>query len=124
MQGTWGHGVGRYLNDLAGQGLDAQVNPLTGELELVEATGWNVSYEHWYNAYWLSNITYANINVNNNLGQPGTTYDSAQYLAGSLWWVPIPRMSFGVELLVGERENLSGEVGRVQRLHGLAQYNF
>lgn len=124
MQGTWGHGVGRYLNDLAGQGLDAQVNPLTGELELVEATGWNVSYEHWYNAYWLSNFTYANINVNNNLGQPGTTYDSAQYLAGSLWWVPIPRMSFGVELLVGERENLSGEVGRVQRLHGLAQYNF
>jgi hypothetical protein len=46
MQGTWGAGVGRYINDLAGQGFDSQVNPLTGEFDLVEATGWNASYEH------------------------------------------------------------------------------
>lgn len=124
LQATWGNGVGRYINDLAGQGFDGQVNPLTGAFQLVEAAGWNASYEHWYNENWLSNFTYAQVNVINNADQPGTTYDSAEYVAASLWWVPIPRLSFGIECLIGKRENLDGEDGRVQRLHGLAQFAF
>jgi hypothetical protein len=116
--------VGRYINDLAGQGFDGQVNPLTGEFQLVEAAGWNASYEHWYNENWLSNFTYAHVNVVNNADQPGTTYDSAEYVAASLWWVPIPRLSFGIECLIGKRQNLDGEDGQVQRLHGLAQFAF
>ncbi len=124
LQGTWGGGVGRYLNDLAGQGLDAQVDPLTGNFSLVDANGWNASYEHWFNEQWLTNLTYAQVNVDNDGGMPGTTYDSTQYMAASLWWVPVPRLSFAVEIINGERENLNGDVGRAQRLHGLAQYNF
>ncbi|TWU29736.1 DcaP family trimeric outer membrane transporter [Bythopirellula polymerisocia] len=124
LQGTWGSGISRYINDLAGQGFDAQVNPITGEFELVDATGWNASYEHWFNEHWLMNFTYANVNVDNNANQPATTYDAAEYVAASLWWIPVPRLSFGVEYITGERENLDGESARAQRLHGLAQYNF
>jgi len=121
---AWGPGVGRDINDLAGQGFDGQVDPLTGEFDLVESFGWNASYEHWFNASWLSNFTFSNVNVDNNAGQPGTTYDEATYVAGSLWWIPVPRMSFGIGLLCGQRENLSGDDADAQRLHGLFQYNF
>jgi hypothetical protein len=124
LQGTWGSGISRYVNDLAGQGLDGQVNPVTGEFELVEATAWNASYEHWFNKSWLSNFTYAHVDVDNNAGQPGTTYDSAEYLAASLWWIPVPRLSLGVEYITGERENFDGTSARADRVHGLAQYNF
>jgi hypothetical protein len=124
LQATWGPGVGRYLNDLAGQGFDGQVDPITGEFDLVEATGWNASYEHWFNEHWLSNFTFANVLVDNNVGQPGTTYDEATYAAASLWWIPIPRMSFGIEFITGERENFDGQSARADRLHGLFQYNF
>jgi hypothetical protein len=124
LQATTGRGVGRYLNDLAGQGFDAQVNPFTGEFELVDASGWNASYEHWYNDRWLSNFTYANIFVDNNIGQPGGTYDSAEYCAASLWWLPVARMSVGIEYMVGERENFNGQAAEARRLHGLVQYNF
>ena len=37
-----------------------------------------------------------------------TTYDTGKYLAVSLWWIPVPRMSFGIEYMWGERENLDG----------------
>ncbi len=124
MQATWGSGISRYVNDLAGQGLDGQVNPITGEFDLVEATAWNASYEHWFNKSWLTNFTYANVNVDNNAGQPVTTYDSAEYLAASLWWIPVPRLSLGIEYITGERENFDGTSARAERLHGLAQYNF
>lgn len=124
LQGTWGPGVGRYINDLAGQGFDGQVDPVTGDFNLVEATGWNASYEHWFNEHWLTNFTYANVDVDNNPGLPGSTYDSAEYIAVSLWWVPLPRLSFGFEVLSGERENLDGDVGEADRINALAQYNF
>ena len=124
LQGTWGVGIGRFLNDLPGQQVDGQVNPLTGEFELVEASGWNASYEHWFHPRWLTNVTYATVSVDNNPDQPGTAFDATQYLAASLWWLPSPRTSVGLEYMWGERENFDGDRGRAERLHGLFQYNF
>lgn len=121
---AWGPGVGRYINDLAGQGLDGQVDPITGDFDLVDSFGWNASYEHWFNADWLSNFTFSNVTVDNAPGQPGTTYDEAKYLAASLWWIPVPRMSLGIEYMWGQRENLDRQHGDAQRLHGMFQYNF
>jgi hypothetical protein len=124
LMGVWGPGAGRYVNDLAGQGFDGQVHPLTGEFDLVEATGWNASYEHWYSEKWLSNFTYSEAFVDNNAGQPPTTYGKGRYFAASLWWIPITRMSFGIEYMRGQRENLDGQNAETDRLHGLFQYNF
>ena len=124
LQYTWGPGTARYVNDLVGQGLDGQVNPITGDFNLVNSNGWNASYENWFNAHWLTNFTYSEAHADNNAGQPGTTYDQGKYLAGSLWWIPIPRMSFGIEYMWGERENLDGEDARARRIDGLFQYNF
>jgi hypothetical protein len=124
MQYTWGAGVSRYVQDLVGQGLDGQVNPITGEFDLVDATAWNASYEHWFNESWLSNFTYSEAMVDNNVDQPATTYEQGKYLAWSLWWIPVPRLSFGMEYMWGERENFDGQAAEANRLHGLAQYNF
>jgi hypothetical protein len=124
LMGEWGPGLGRYINDLAGQGFDGQVDPITGQFDLVDAFGWNASYEHWYSENWLSNFTFGNVRVDNNAGQLATTYDSARYVAASLWWLPVRRMSFGVEYLFGQRENLDGQDAQSQRIHGLFQYNF
>ncbi len=124
LQCTWGPGIARYVNDLVGQGLDAQVDPITGEFELVDATGWNASYEHWFNERWLTNFTYSEAHADNIAGVPATNYDAGRYMAGSLWWIPKPRLSFGIEYIRGERENVDGQSAEAQRLHGLAQYNF
>lgn len=124
LQGTWGVGIGRFLNDLPGQRVDGQVDPLTGEFDLVEARGWNASYEQWFHPRWLANVTYANVSVSNRANQQGTSFDETQYLATSVWWLPSPRASVGLEYMWGERVNLDGNRGRAERLHGLFQYNF
>jgi hypothetical protein len=124
MQYTFGSGIGRYISDTAGLGLDGQVDPVTGSFNTLFATGWTVSYEHWYTEKWLSNLTYSGVHVGSNGGQPGSTYTGAQYLALSLWFIPVRNMSLGVEYLWGQRENLDAERAQANRVNALFQYNF
>ena len=124
LQYTVGRGIGRYIQDTAGLGLDGQVDPLTGQFGTIPATGWSASYEHWFTEKWLSNVTYSEVQVGTNGDQPATTYTGAKYLATSLWWIPVRNMSIGSEYVWGERENLDGQRGRANRVNALFQYNF
>jgi hypothetical protein len=123
-QYTFGWGIGRYINDEVGQGLDGQVNPANGSFDLLYNAAYLVSYEHWYTERWLSNFTYSQTLVGSNGGQPGSTYTGAKYLAASLWFIPFTNFSLGVEYLWGERNNLDGQRGNANRLNALVQYNF
>src|SRR5262249_36100611 len=73
-QYTFGWGIGRYISDTAGQGLDGQVNPTNGAFSTLYAVGWSVSYEHWFTEKWLTNLTYSATQVGSNGAQPGSTY--------------------------------------------------
>jgi hypothetical protein len=123
-QYTCGWGIGRYLQDTAGLGLDGQVDSTNGGFDLPYAAGWVVSYEHWYSERWLSALTCSEVLVGSNEGQPDTTYIGAKYLTVNLWYIPIRGLSLGVEVLYGERQNVDGQRGSARRLNGLVQYNF
>jgi hypothetical protein len=123
-QYTAGRGIGRYLLDTVGQGLDGQVDPTTGGFKLLDETALVASYEQWYTERWLSAFTYSQTLVGQNGGQPGNTYAGGKYLATSLWFIPFTGLSLGVEYLWGERKNVDGERGNANRLNALAQYNF
>ncbi|MFO0948518.1 MAG: DcaP family trimeric outer membrane transporter [Planctomycetota bacterium] len=124
LQYAFGWGISRYIQDTSGLGLDGEVDPITGSFDLLYAVGWTVSYEHWFNAKWLTNITYSDASTAHNANQPGSTYAGANYLAASLWWIPVTDMSIGVEYLYGERENLDNERGVAHRVQSVFQYNF
>jgi hypothetical protein len=124
LQYTFGWGIGRYIQDTAGLGLDGQVDPMNEAFDTVYAVGWSTSYEHWFTEKWLTNLTYSEVHVVNNDGQPGNTYGGAKYLTAALWYVPFRNMSIGVEYVWGERKNLDDETGMANRLNGLLQYNF
>jgi hypothetical protein len=124
LQYTFGWGIGRYIQDTAGQGLDGQVDRTTGGFDTVYAAGWSVSYEHWFTEKWLTNLTYSAVLVGSNDGQPGTTFVGSKFLAATLWYVPFRNMSIGIEYLWGQRENLNEQQGQANRLNGLLQYNF
>jgi hypothetical protein len=121
---NFGWGIGRYVQDTAGLGLDGQVDPETGGFDTVYVAGWSASYEHWFTERWLANVTYSPTLVGSAPGQPGNTYVGAKYLAASLWFIPFRNMSIGVEYLWGQRENLDGQRGRANRVNALVQYNF
>jgi hypothetical protein len=124
LQYTFGWGIGRYIQDTAGLGLDGQVNALTESFEVLYAVGWSVSYEHWFTSRWLANLTCSEDFAVSSDGQLPNTYNSAKYLAASLWFIPITNMSLGIEYLWGQRKNIDEEHAKAQRLNALFQYNF
>jgi hypothetical protein len=119
-----GWGIGRYLLDTAGLGLDGEVDPVNGGFDLPFIAGWVISYEHWYNERWLSAVTWSEVTAGSNDNQPVTTYIGSKYLTANLWYIPIRGLSLGVEVIYGERENVDGQRGSARRLNGLVQYNF
>jgi hypothetical protein len=123
-QYTFGWGIGRYINDEVGQGLDGRVNPTTGAFDVVYSAAYVVSYEHWYTERWLSNFTYSETLVGSDGDQPVSTYTGAKYLGASLWYIPFRNMSLGLEYLWGERKNLDTQRGHANRINASAQYNF
>jgi len=124
LQSGFGRGIGRYIQDTAALGLDGQVDPISGAFNAIDTFGWSTTYEHWFNAYWLTNWTYSQAQADSFLGQPGTTYERANYLAASLWWIPVTNLSFGIEYNWGDRENLNTQDADARRLGCLAQCNF
>jgi hypothetical protein len=123
-QYTFGWGIGRYLLDTVGLGLDGQVDPRTGSFDVLYASAMVISYEQWWSEKWLSNITYSQTLVASNGGQPGDTYTGAKYLGVSLWYNPIRNLSLGIEYLYGQRDNLNQQSGHANRVNALVQYNF
>lgn len=123
-QYTFGWGIGRYINDAVGLGLDGQVNPATGGFDLPYTSAWVVSYEHWFNEQWMSQVTVSEVVAGSNGFQPADTYIGGKYVAASVWYIPVVNLSLGLEYLYGERENITGERGSARRLTALAQYNF
>jgi hypothetical protein len=124
VQYNGGQGIGRNIDDLLGFGLDGQVDPATDRLHTVTAQGWTASYEHWFDEKWLANFTYSGVLTGNAPNQPGNTYNGAKYLAVALWYIPVRNLSTGVEYLYGERKDLDGARGKVNRIDALFQYNF
>jgi hypothetical protein len=124
LQYTFGWGIGRYIQDTAGLGLDGEVNPVTGAFDTVYAAGWSASYEHWFTERWLANLTYSEDLTGHVGGQPGDTYQAARYLATSLWFIPVRNMSLGAEYLWGRLEDIDRQFGRANRINALIQYNF
>jgi len=123
LQYSVGHGIGRYLQDTNGQGFDGAVTA-NGGFDTLYASGWTTGYEQWFNAHWMANFTYSHVDVGCTDALASDTFSSSQYLATTLWWMPVTNLSIGLEYLWGERENLDDESGRAQRLQTAFQYNF
>ncbi len=123
-QYTFGWGIGRYLQDTVGQGFDGQVDPNTGGFDVLFASGFVISYEHWFTEKWLSQVTYSGVQVASNQGQPGTTFAGSKYLAATVWYVPVRNVSIGAEYIFGQRKNLNEQRGDASRMQLMFQYNF
>lgn len=118
-----GYGIARYFQDTTGQGFDGAVTA-SGAFETLFANGWTTAYEHWFNDHWMVNLTYSKLRVGNTDLMPGSTYQNSQYVANSLWWIPVTNLSIGIEYLWGQRGDLDDERGRAQRIQTAFQYNF
>ena len=117
-----GAGLGRYiaLNASAGAVLDSD-----GNLHAIDSTGVFGSYRHLWNDKWRSNLTLGYLTVDNNTDLTGmnmTKNASSMHL--NLIYSPQPKLDFGVELLLADREIESGADGDMTRVLFSAKYAY
>jgi len=117
-----GSGMGRYigLNTANGAVLD-----MDGNLHAIDSTGVFGSYRHLWSDKWRSNLTLGYLSVDNDtdLTGMGVTKEASSVHVNMIY-SPQPKLDFGLELLLADREIESGADGDMTRLQFSAKYAY
>ncbi|HXV77867.1 MAG TPA: DcaP family trimeric outer membrane transporter [Candidatus Polarisedimenticolaceae bacterium] len=111
-----GEGIGRYVESMIGQNVDALITP-ANELRTIPLTATVIGYIHHWSDALRSGISYAIADLDDDPLLPTTTIARTEDLRLNLIHSPIPLLDYGVEVLHGRRENqddASGDAWRVQ----------
>ena len=117
-----GKGMGRYmgLNTANGAVLDED-----GNLHAISSSGVFGSYRHLWSDRWRSNLTLGYLTVDNDTELTGMgVTKKATSMHVNLIYSPQPKLDFGVELLLADREVESGADGDMTRLQFSAKYAY
>ena len=117
-----GEGLGRYigLNLVAG----GAVNPLTGDVEAIPSYGGHIAFRHPLTDNTEFSVGVSQLSVDNPEFVLGSISDRARSAYGAFFWTPIPKVSFGLEALIGERRTEDGTDGALRRATFSAKYGF
>lgn len=114
---TTGNGLGRYvgLNAVS----DVVFDP-NGDLETIDILSAMISYRHVWNAKWRSNISFATLNADHDMG---AVTKRTQSLHANLLHSPFARLTLGVELTYAKRELENSVDGTMNRVQFSAKYD-
>jgi hypothetical protein len=123
LQGTFGEGIGRYINDLnAGSGTDVGFsNPV--QLKPIPTYGGFAAYQHFWAEQWRSTATYGYLHANLPSGAIGSDFKQTQYAEGNLMYRPGGHFTIGAALLWGQHIVADGSRADVFRLDFVFQYD-
>lgn len=123
FQGVMGTGVAKYIQGASSLGYDAIYNG-TNELEELQIHGSNTSYQHFWKDHMHSSVTIGLLYVKDNDNLGGSNFKSGYYGSVNLFWDVVKNLTFGGEVLVGERVNINDDKGSAVRLQMNATYKF
>ncbi len=126
MNGIYGEGVTRYINDLMGSGLD--FTPRPDDPTRVQATpmyGWQAAAQINILPNLFVSGGYSTVSVVKKNGvYSEDMYKQGQYIFGNVFWNLTPRFVLAAEYLYGSRKNMNGEKAHANRINLLAKYSF
>lgn len=123
FQGVTGTGVAKYIQGASGLNYDAVYNG-TNELEALQMHGSNISYQHFWKDHINSSLTAGLLTVSDNTNLTGGDYKTGYYASLNVFWEAVKNLSFGAEVLYGERLNMDNKNGSALRFQMNATYKF
>lgn len=129
-QAVYGHGVGRYIQDLSGLGLD--LSPVAGEpgrLEAVKAWGAYAGVQYTFSPKVFASATYSHARAYADRYSEGSTpwdeqYKYAQYVSANLFYTIVPGLQWGIEYLYGRRVDMDNTSRHDNRINTMLQFSF
>ena len=130
LQGIYGQGIARYINDLgSGTALDVGIKP-DGTLAALPTLGGYISYQHFWAEQWRSAVTYGYLYVRTtDIASPAVTnnsntaFKSTQYAEANLMYSPGAGFTLGAGLLWGQHTEKTDQRGDAFRLNFVLQYD-
>ena len=130
VEGTYGHGISRYIQDTSGLGIDAEVadneNP---HLKAIPAVAMEAAYQHYWTRRLRSSLVYGYASVQNtDFKQPaGVTFNPfahSNYSAVNVIWNAYSSLNVGAEFLYGGQVLKNGQFAYAPRIQFSAKYSF
>ena len=126
MNGIYGEGISRYINDLMGTGLD--FTPRPDDPTRVQTTpmfGWQAAAQINILPNLFVSGGYSAVTVRKKNGvYSEDMYKQGQYIFGNVFWNLTPRFVLAAEYLYGHRKNMDGAKAHANRINVLAKYSF
>lgn len=130
----YGEGIGAYIDDTQGLGLDAAPDSVTDpDLNAIPAFAAWAGYQHWWAKSLRSTATYGFVGLDDQFDEtpnPQGTFHQTHYASMNLVWSPWPPFDIGIEYLYGRRvvtdnSNVKGSTsGDDHRIQTTVRWNF
>ena len=115
-----GDGMGRYTS----LGLVRDAVLTNGEIETVKSVAASAAYRHVWNGKSSSNIIYSMADIDNPDNVDQRLNKSASSLTVNYLYRPIKNVTYGIMLMVADRELDNGDEGKMNRVQASAKYAF
>ena len=126
MNGIYGEGITRYINDLMGSGLD--FTPRPDDPTRVQTTpmfGWQAAAQINLLPNLFISGGYSAVTISKKNGiYSNDMYKQGEYAFGNVFWNLTPRFSLAAEYLYASRKNMDGAKAHSNRINLLAKYSF
>lgn len=131
-QMAYGRGIGGYIQDFAGLGLDLYPSHnKPGKLANVEAWGGYLGAQYTFSPKLYATLTYSQsraypdkTSAETSTGVWDAQYSYAQYVCGNVFYTIVPGLQCGIEYLYGRRVDLDGLSRHDNRINAMLQFNF
>lgn len=126
MNGVYGQGITRYIQDLSNSGLDFTPNPVdNSEAQATPMYGWQVAAQVNILPNLFVSGGYSTVAVCKKNGYwSENQYKQGQYVFGNIFYNLTPRFILAAEYLWGSRKDVNGVKAHANRINILAKYNF
>lgn len=128
-QAAYGKGIGRYIQDLDGVGLDLSPADEAGRLDAVKAWGAYAGLQYDFSSKVFASASYSHTRAYAERYNGGSTpwleqYKYAQYVSSNVFYTIIPGLQCGLEYLYGRRVDMDGASRHDNRINAMLQFNF
>lgn len=129
-QAAYGRGIGGYIQDLAGLGLDLSPEAgAPGRLDAVKAWGAYAGLQYTFSEKFLTSVSYSQARAYAKGYSAGSTpwneqYKYAQYVSANIFYTILPGLQCGVEYLYGRRVDMDGMSRSDNRINTMLQFSF
>jgi hypothetical protein len=121
---VFGPAVSGYMWDSGFEANDGVYVDETQSLELMDAWGVWVGYDHMWSENMGSLFMYSYADIDNIADQADSAFNSTNTITATWRWSPWEGFWFGTEYMYGERKNLNGDTGFDNRLNFVFRYFF